>query len=396
MSVNNYLNLYLDAGISDQHDQESYSRRLDAVLAQESITVDDIVGLGENGTGSNFDLYVVHRHAITLACEKGLFNKRIEVRRLCPIASIARLRGDQEGYKGREITIAAHDAEGKVLTKIVWGLSGPDWVEPLVLRQREQLFKVISEAMDRIGEASPAATAKGDRSTHPLLPPNIVSIMERSGRHKIAPHSSGEPSPLDPGWEPIIPFDVEEKARAEPQAYVDALAEVIVPVSGWAVYGAAELALDVMHHDLDNSSYRALFVEGLDVRRKAEVPWVMLNSFDHAYWSEAHPDEPWLPERLAPAREAAKITPLKLHEERCVAQVSPGNDSKLMFITRPAPDLYVMMIEHPQDDGSRVRGEMYKGSTLYDVYAGIGQRVIAHFWNDPEFEPFCKYVAPKL
>jgi hypothetical protein len=34
--------------------------------------------------------------------------------------------------------------------KIKWGLGGPDWVEPLVLRQREHLFGVISGAMDRV------------------------------------------------------------------------------------------------------------------------------------------------------------------------------------------------------------------------------------------------------
>jgi hypothetical protein len=229
-----------------------------------------------------------------------------------------------------------------------------------------------------------------------MLPSDIVSVMERSGRHKIAPHSSGEPGPLDPGWEPIIPFAVEQRARAEPEKYVAALAEVIVPVGGWALYGAAELALDVMNHDLDNSAYRALFVGGLDVRRKAGVPWVMLNSFDQVYWEQAHPDEPWLPERQPPTREAANITPLEIYEERRVAQVSPRDDSKLIFIARPAADRYVMVLETPQDDGSRLRGEMYTASTLYDVYAAVGERVIAHFWNDPEFESFCKYVAPNL
>jgi|SRR5664279_67506 len=241
----------------------------------------------------------------------------------------------------------------------------------------------------------PAAPAESQESQL-LLPSNIVSIMERSGRHKIAPHSSGEPDPLDPGWEPIIPYDVEQRARKEPEAYVRALAEVIVPVGGWAVYGAAELALDVMNHDLDNPSYRSLFVGGLEVRRKAEVPWVMLNSFDQVYRREAHPDEPWLPERHPPSRANAKITPLEVYAERRVAQVSPRDDSKMMFIARPEADRYVMVLETPKDDGGRLRGEMYAGSTQYDVYATVGERVIAHFWNDPEFAPFCKYVAPEL
>ncbi len=150
--TSSYMNLFLDAGITEARDQASYSRRLDAVLAQERIAVDNIIGLGERGTGSNLDLYVVHRQAITLASERGVFNKRVEVKKICPIASIARLRGTQEGYKGREITITAHDADGGTLAKIMWSLSGPDWVEPLVLRQREHLFRVISAAMDRLSE----------------------------------------------------------------------------------------------------------------------------------------------------------------------------------------------------------------------------------------------------
>lgn len=249
--------------------------------------------------------------------------------------------------------------------------------------------------LNRLLSTSTSSITEG-RQPHPLLPVGIVSIMERSGRHKIAPHSSGEPGPLDPGWEPIVPVDFEIAARADPQPYIDTLAEVVAPAAGWAVYGAAEFALDIMRHDLDNPSYRALFVGGLEARRQAQVPWVMLNSFDHLYWQEVHPDEPWLPERQPPARESAYITPLEVNQERQVAQVTPGSDSKLIFVTRPTPDQYMMIIEHPQDDGSRMRGVMYEAGSLYDAYMGLGEKVLAHFWNDPEFEAFCKYVAPTL
>lgn len=148
----NYPNLFLDAGISNPNDQEKYSRCLDVVLANDGITVADIVGVGENGTGSNLDLYVVHRHAITLTRERGIFNKRITAERQCSTASIERLRTTQEGFKGTELTITGNDGKGAEVLKIKWGLGGPDWVEPLVLRQREHLFKVISAAMDLISE----------------------------------------------------------------------------------------------------------------------------------------------------------------------------------------------------------------------------------------------------
>jgi hypothetical protein len=148
-----YPNLFLDAGITSAHDQEKYSRCLDAVLAREGITVADVIGVGERGTGSNLDLYVVHRHAITLTRERGIFNKKIDVDRLCATASIARLRETQEGFKGTELTITANDANGGEVLRIAWGLGGPDWVEPLVLRQRNHLFQVISRAMDLLAES---------------------------------------------------------------------------------------------------------------------------------------------------------------------------------------------------------------------------------------------------
>jgi hypothetical protein len=151
--MGNYLNLFIDAGISDRHDQERYSRYINAALAQEGIDAGDIVGIGERGSGSKPDLYLVHRQGITEISEIGLFSKRIEVRRIAPIASIARLRGTQEGYKGTELTITGNDPDGEVLFKITWGLGGPDWVEPLVVGQREHLFKVISDAMDKLSEA---------------------------------------------------------------------------------------------------------------------------------------------------------------------------------------------------------------------------------------------------
>jgi hypothetical protein len=153
MSANNHFNLFIDAEISSRHDQERYSRYIDAAVAQGSIKAHDIIGIGERGTGSKPDLYVIDRQTITLVSEIGIFNKRIEVQRLASIALIARLRGTQEGFKGTDVTITANDASGEVVLKIVWGLGGPDWVEPLVMSQREHLFKVISEAMDRVSEA---------------------------------------------------------------------------------------------------------------------------------------------------------------------------------------------------------------------------------------------------
>jgi hypothetical protein len=227
------------------------------------------------------------------------------------------------------------------------------------------------------------------------LPRDIVSIMTRYGRHRVDPYTSGEPGPMDPGWRPIIPFEVDRSSRADPRGFVTALAEVVVPVGGWAVYGGAELALDVMDHDLEHPGYRALFEGGLQVRRDAGVPWVMLNSFDHVHWKTFHEGEHWLPPRVPPGREAASITLLAVGEVRRIAQVRPTDDSIALFAARPAVDRYVMILETEEDAG-RVRGEKFATEDLYDLYLSIGQGSLAHWWNDPEFEPFCQYLWPRL
>lgn len=151
------------------------------MLAQEGITVDEIVGVGERGTGGALDLYVVHRQAIVLAYERGMFNKRIELQRVGPIASIARLQGTQEGFKGTDVTITAHDAKGEVVFKIMWGLGGPDWVEPLIMRQREQLFGVISEAMDQMSEAPTRASVSTASSRAGALTDWAADVVKAAG-----------------------------------------------------------------------------------------------------------------------------------------------------------------------------------------------------------------------
>jgi hypothetical protein len=181
MADNNYYNLFFAAGISDRSDQEQYSRRLDMVIASEGITLDDIFGVGEEGTGSNCDLYVVHRQGITLACEKGVFNKRIEVRLLCPIASIANLKGAQEGFKGSEIIITGTSAQGEVVLKIVWRIGGGDWSESVAQHQSEHLFRLIGEAMDKLADPPARPSVSSASSKTGALMDWAADVVKTSG-----------------------------------------------------------------------------------------------------------------------------------------------------------------------------------------------------------------------
>ncbi len=151
MVASQYLNLFLDAGIT--RDQETWGRCIDAVLAQEGITAADIVGLGELGITYKA-LYVVHRRGITRTQERGVFKKRIEQDRLCSIESIARLRKTKEGTKPPQLTITANGADGQQLARIVWDEGFEDWEKRSALRQREHLFEIIGRAMDLASAAS--------------------------------------------------------------------------------------------------------------------------------------------------------------------------------------------------------------------------------------------------
>jgi hypothetical protein len=165
MTSSSYLNLFLDADITFPYDKEKYSRCLDALLAQERIALEDIVGVGERGG----DLVVVDRQAVYSVEERGVFKKRIEAQRLCPIASIARVRSTQEGFKGLDLPVTAHDAKGEVLFRLVWSLTGTDdFTETIVVRQRDHVYRLIGEAMDRLSAPARPSVASAPSKAQAL------------------------------------------------------------------------------------------------------------------------------------------------------------------------------------------------------------------------------------
>lgn len=165
MTSGNYLNLFLDANITFPYDQEKYSRCLDFLLAQEQIALEDIVGVGER----DGDLVVVDRQAVYSVEERGVFKKRIEARRLCPIASIARIRSTQEGYKGLDLALTAHDAAGVALFRLEWSLAGTtEATEWLPIGKHDHVFKLISEAMDRLSTPSRPSVASAESKAQAL------------------------------------------------------------------------------------------------------------------------------------------------------------------------------------------------------------------------------------
>jgi hypothetical protein len=163
--LSEYGNLFLKAQIPSS-DHARFAKLIDTLRSRENIPTSDIVGVGDEGTRSNTDLYVVTRSAVYLLRESGIFKKTQSVVAQWLVAEIAYLKTAQEGWKGSEPTIIAEKPNGDTLFKIKWGLGGPDpeYIERVVTRQITQLFQVISSAMDLSTEQP---QPKGDQTRCP-------------------------------------------------------------------------------------------------------------------------------------------------------------------------------------------------------------------------------------
>jgi hypothetical protein len=149
MPLGDYFNLFTDSAISNPSEMEKYSRYLDAAIAQDSIKLDDIVGLGEATTS----LYVITRHAVMTVGEFGLFKKRVEARQVTPVAAIARFATSDtyptpasikfEGRTQAIFNLTGWDSKGQVTLDIKWQ---DDSLTRVISRQREHLFKLLGEA----------------------------------------------------------------------------------------------------------------------------------------------------------------------------------------------------------------------------------------------------------
>jgi hypothetical protein len=150
-NLSRYHSLFADAGITEQADQDRYSRYLESAIAQGSFNADEIVGVGEGPDG----LYVVDHRAVTLVRESGLFKKRVEARRVGPIETITTLSAADippsdasikfEGRTWTKFKITGRDSRGQVALEIIWDSIS----EGQNQREREHLLEVIDDAKPR-------------------------------------------------------------------------------------------------------------------------------------------------------------------------------------------------------------------------------------------------------
>ncbi len=241
-------------------------------------------------------------------------------------------------------------------------------------------------------EASSARGASSRAATQ-VLPTDVLARMAEYGQASWnLEYAILEPAPFD-----------EELGRMRPEAqaeWVAALSEEVLPVGGWAAYGAAEVLMKALGHPVQLESYCAILEASLQFQRDAGVWDSQLTPNEQLYWQEMHPEEIWLSRRDPPSRESARITPLAIGEERKLGAVTRRPDSNAIYVIHPEHERYMWLLDYPDSSsatGGRLREERGTFGDLYDLYRALGQNSpLPGLWVHPELEQFLPFPAPRL
>lgn len=138
---------------------------------------------------------------------------------------------------------------------------------------------------------------QGSQQPRGLLPGNIVSSMELFGRFEFDPQETGVGRGIDTGQIGMIEPELYPVAQANPAAFTAALSEAVLPVGGWAVFGASRVVRSLLGNDYSDPAADAIRMAGLQWLRDNNVPQMRVPEIDWEFWlSHGGRTEPWLPD----------------------------------------------------------------------------------------------------
>src|SRR5712691_1539152 len=121
------------------------------------------------------------------------------------------------------------------------------------------------------------------RQKQPALPSDIISMMERFGRYEFNPQTSAyDGEDIGRLMAELYPF-----ASTDPDGFLVALAEAVLPVGGWAVYGASRTIWELLSSSASahqNPSYNAIMNAALAFLRTNGVSFMMLRGYEQNHW----------------------------------------------------------------------------------------------------------------
>ncbi len=234
-----------------------------------------------------------------------------------------------------------------------------------------------------------------------MLPDNIVSVLERFGRYEwdwqANSMSTEELGSLMGGLYPV--------ASADPDGFLQALAEAALPLGGWVVYGASRLIWELLSPGQgssisQNPSYRAIMDSAIEFLRGNGVPPVRVRGYEWDYWlSKGGTNVNWLPRIRTPSREEAPISELRPSEIRRVVQITPQPDSNVILVRQKDDGQYGALIDgkYSDEDPRRTLWEWKSAASMYELYVEIGlSQQTPPYWYDKELEPYFPLPRPKI
>lgn len=241
---------------------------------------------------------------------------------------------------------------------------------------------------------------KRHHSNTNALPSDLIRMMERFGRYEFRqPGSENDGTDI---WmqtqAPLLPF-----ASADPDGFLVALAEAVLPVGGWAVVGASRTIFEVLSSPESFSqhpSYHAIMDAALEFLRASGVPSVLLTGREEIYWKASGKTmDTWVTWPPTPSQQEAPITELLPNEIRRVAQLTSEPDSNVIFVHRGNDGRYCALIDSRwgSRDPRRVQREWQSAWSLYELYVIIGRLLMEPpHWYDRELEPYFPFPKRKL
>jgi hypothetical protein len=197
--------------------------------------------------------------------------------------------------------------------------------------------------------------------------------------------------------EPYFPL-----ARDNPAEFTKLLGDAVLPIGGWACFGAARTAVNLLTPENRNGpSYDSILSASLEFLRASGVPPMKLTGIEWSHWLAQGGDvDSWIP-RILPPPSSTPLTPFSVGEVRRVAQLGNAPDSNQLLVTLKDDGRYQALIDARWSDEDPTRSQSewggYWSESIYDLYLKIALNLQAPpFWYNAELLPFFPLPAPRI
>jgi len=231
------------------------------------------------------------------------------------------------------------------------------------------------------------------------MPLNTVELMTRFGKFEAGHGQSfDDPSSI---WtetqEPYFPL-----ASDSPSEFLQMLGDAVLPIGGWASFGAARTAVNLLTpENRTGPSYDAIINASLEFLRANGVPPMKLTGIEWDFWLDLGGDaDSWIPRIPAPLS-STPLTPFSIGEMRRVAVMNSAPDSNQLFVTLKDDGRYQAIIEAKWSDEDPTRSQSewggYWSDSLYELYLKIALNLqVPPTWYDEELLPFFPLPRPSI